>query len=96
MAVLVVGAGPTGLVLACALLSRGVPVRLVDRASAPLRTTRALGLHVTGVEVLDRLGALADLPQRGTSVGTLRINSGGIERARLPVHRSVPGSRHQT
>ena len=65
MSVLVVGAGPTGLVLACALLEAGVPIRLIDAAPGPATTSRALGLQPRGVEVLDRLGALADLPERG-------------------------------
>jgi 2-polyprenyl-6-methoxyphenol hydroxylase-like FAD-dependent oxidoreductase len=39
--VLVAGAGPTGLTLACALAARGVDVRVVDRAPGPARTSRA-------------------------------------------------------
>lgn len=62
--VLVVGAGPTGLALACGLLQQGVDVRVVDRATGPSTTSRANGLHARGAEVLDRVGALADLPER--------------------------------
>jgi 4,5-epoxidase len=72
MTVTVVGAGPTGLVLACGLLGAGVPVRVVDRADGPAVTSRALGLQPRGTEVLDRLGALGDLP--GRSVGIDRIS----------------------
>jgi 2-polyprenyl-6-methoxyphenol hydroxylase-like FAD-dependent oxidoreductase len=43
--VLVVGAGPTGLTLACELLRRGVPCHIIDKASAPATTSRALGLQ---------------------------------------------------
>ncbi|MHA6804776.1 FAD-dependent monooxygenase [Salinifilum ghardaiensis] len=64
MTVLVVGAGPAGLALACGLLSHGVDTRVVDRAARPATTSRANILHARGVEVLDRLGALRDLPQR--------------------------------
>jgi 2-polyprenyl-6-methoxyphenol hydroxylase-like FAD-dependent oxidoreductase len=60
--VLVVGAGPTGLTLACALLLHGVPVRVIDRAAGPATTSRANFLHARGSEVLDRLGALGTLP----------------------------------
>lgn len=62
--VLVVGAGPTGLALACGLLQHGVSVRVVDKAPGPATTSRANILHGRGVEVLNRLGALGDLPQR--------------------------------
>ncbi|CAM4414210.1 Pentachlorophenol 4-monooxygenase [Mycobacterium basiliense] len=58
-----VGAGPAGLGLACGLLAQGVRVRVVDKAAAPARTSRANFLHARGSEVLDRLGALGDLPE---------------------------------
>lgn len=87
MDVIVVGAGPTGLVVACDLLAAGVPVRVVDKAEGPAVTSRALGLQPRGVEVVDRLGALGDLPERsigvrrvvvhvdGRPIATLRIDS---------------------
>ncbi len=62
--VLVVGAGPAGLAAACGLLMQGARVRVVDKASAPATTSRANFLHARGSEVLDRLGALDDLPAR--------------------------------
>ena len=62
--VLVVGAGPAGLATACGLLARGARVRVIDKASGPATTSRANFLHARGSEVLDRLGALGDLPAR--------------------------------
>jgi 2-polyprenyl-6-methoxyphenol hydroxylase-like FAD-dependent oxidoreductase len=62
--VLVVGAGPTGLTLACGLAASGVAVRIVDAADGPAATSRANILHARGVEVLTRTGALGDLPER--------------------------------
>lgn len=69
--VTVVGSGPVGLALACALSLQGVAVRVVDKAPGPARTSRANILHARGVEVLDRLGALGDLPQRALSALTI-------------------------
>ena len=92
--VLIVGAGPTGLTLACALRTQGVEVRVVDRADAPATTSRANLLHARGVEVLDRLGAVGDLPQdartavtitsyvQGEPAGRLRFGDLGIGTAR--------------
>ncbi|GGM27782.1 oxygenase [Promicromonospora citrea] len=60
--VLVVGAGPTGLALACGLRLHGVGVRVVDRSPGPATTSRANFVHARGSEVLDRLGALGTLP----------------------------------
>jgi 2-polyprenyl-6-methoxyphenol hydroxylase-like FAD-dependent oxidoreductase len=61
--VLIVGAGPTGLTLACGLRLHGVDVRVIDRAAGPAVTSRANFLHARGSEVLDRLGALGRLPE---------------------------------
>jgi 2-polyprenyl-6-methoxyphenol hydroxylase-like FAD-dependent oxidoreductase len=70
---MVVGAGPVGLGLACGLLEQGVGVRVVDKASGPATTSRANFLHARGSEVLDRLGALGDLPER--SVRAMQITT---------------------
>ncbi|MFI1188976.1 FAD-dependent monooxygenase [Streptomyces californicus] len=56
--VLVVGAGPTGLVLACDLARRGIAVRIVDRSPAPPRTSRAKGPNPRSLEILDDLGVV--------------------------------------
>ncbi|MCX2932237.1 FAD-dependent monooxygenase [Mycobacterium sp. CVI_P3] len=87
--VVVVGAGPTGLSLACGLLAAGVAVRVVDKAPGPATTSRALGLQPRGVEVLDRLGALGDLPQRALPVDRVTMIAGGRELANLRVAQNT-------
>ncbi|MET0996566.1 MAG: FAD-dependent monooxygenase [Mycobacterium sp.] len=86
--VVVVGAGPTGLALACGLQAAGVAVRVLDAAVGPATTSRALGLQPRGVEVLDRLGALGDLPDRGIPIGRVVIHVDGQELAQLRVGQS--------
>lgn len=81
--VIVVGAGPTGLAAACALRAAGVAVRVLDAAAGPAVTSRALGLQPRGVEVLDRLGALADLPERALPILRAAVNVDGRQIARL-------------
>jgi len=56
---LVVGAGPTGLTLACELRRRGVDCSLIDQDDGPTppNESRALGLHARTMEVFQRLGA---------------------------------------
>ena len=71
--VLVVGAGPTGLTLACALRLHGLSVRIVDRAGGPATTSRANFLHARGSEVLGRIGGLGTLPEE--SLRAMRITS---------------------
>ena len=56
--VLVVGAGPTGLLLAAELHRRGVGCLLVDARPAPLPWDRATVVHPRSLEVFDALGIL--------------------------------------
>jgi 2-polyprenyl-6-methoxyphenol hydroxylase-like FAD-dependent oxidoreductase len=54
--VLIVGAGPTGLVLACELARRQVPFRLIDAAPQPSNASRGKGLQPRSLELFDDLG----------------------------------------
>lgn len=65
--VLIVGAGPTGLVLACDLARRGVAVRIVDRSPAPPRTSRAKGPNPRSLEILDDLGVAEEVLAAGSA-----------------------------
>ncbi len=81
--VLVVGAGPTGLVLAGELLRRGVAVRLVDKASRPTDQSRAIAVHARTLEIFDELGIAASLIDRGVAAEGVTMMSGGVEIASL-------------
>ncbi|RDI65200.1 FAD-dependent monooxygenase [Nocardia pseudobrasiliensis] len=56
--VLIAGAGPTGLMLACELRTAGVDVVLLDRLGERGGESRAAGLHPRSIEVLDQRGIL--------------------------------------
>lgn len=60
VAVLIVGAGPTGLTLACELARRNVAFRLVEASESPQRGSRGKGLQPRSLEVFEDLG-VADL-----------------------------------
>jgi 4,5-epoxidase len=79
---LIAGAGPTGLTLACGLLADGVAARVVDKAAGPAGTSRALGLQPRGIEVVERLGALDDLPGRALQVEQIVVHINGKQAAR--------------
>ncbi|NUW42017.1 FAD-dependent monooxygenase [Nonomuraea rhodomycinica] len=87
--VLVAGAGPTGLALAVHLALHHVPVRLIDAAPAPATTSRALGLQPRGAEVLERIGALGDLPGRSQRSLTMSYNEGSRTVLRMHVGQAL-------
>src|SRR6267378_4704919 len=63
--VLVVGAGPTGLVIALWLAALGVRVRIIDKTAEPGTTSRALAVQVRTLELYDHLGLARDVIERG-------------------------------
>ncbi|OKH99808.1 monooxygenase [Streptomyces sp. CB02923] len=87
--VIVVGAGPTGLMLACELALAGVRTRVLERRTAPQRDSRALSLHPRSVELMDQRGLLDRFLPLGRTVP-------GWHFAQLPTHLdfSVLDSRH--
>lgn len=56
--VIIVGAGPTGTMLAAELRLRGIEVLVLEGELTPPPHVRALGLHVRSLEILDQRGLL--------------------------------------
>ncbi len=75
--VLIVGAGPTGLTLACELRRRGVEVKLIDQMPARTTQSRALGLQARSLEVFEKLGVLDQILDRGLPVDTVQLYENG-------------------
>jgi 2-polyprenyl-6-methoxyphenol hydroxylase-like FAD-dependent oxidoreductase len=76
--VLIVGAGPAGTALAIDLIRRGVAVRLIDKAPHAIDGSRAKGIQPRTLEVLDDLGALPDVINRGALYPPMGIHLGPI------------------
>jgi 2-polyprenyl-6-methoxyphenol hydroxylase-like FAD-dependent oxidoreductase len=66
--VAVVGAGPTGLMLACELATAGIGVRVLERRAEEPNITRAFAVHARTLELLDARGMADDLLPKGVPV----------------------------
>ncbi|MFJ4919823.1 FAD-dependent monooxygenase [Streptomyces sp. NPDC088725] len=63
--VLIVGAGPTGLALACDLRRRGVSVQVVEQSDGLFPGSRGKGVQPRTLEVLDDLGVIEPMLAHG-------------------------------
>lgn len=68
--VLVVGAGPVGLFLACDLARRGIATRLIDGNRGPTDLSKAIGVHARTMEAFHDLGIAEAALERGLPVPT--------------------------
>jgi 2-polyprenyl-6-methoxyphenol hydroxylase-like FAD-dependent oxidoreductase len=66
--ILVVGAGPTGLSLACFLAQQGVVADVVDKDDGPSEGSRALGVQTRTLELLHGLGVTDQLVSSGVEL----------------------------
>lgn len=71
--VLIVGAGPTGLVLALWLTHLGVRVRIVDKTSEPGTTSRALAVQARTLELYSQIGLADEVVKRGRKVTAVNL-----------------------
>ena len=63
--VLIIGAGSTGLTLACQLVRFGVPFRIIDTKTEPTKQSRALVIHARTLEIFDHMGIADSFLEQG-------------------------------
>jgi 2-polyprenyl-6-methoxyphenol hydroxylase-like FAD-dependent oxidoreductase len=83
--VMVVGAGPVGLLAASELARRGVRVRVLDRLSAPTQESRAIGVHGRSMDMFDRIGIADELIATGIKTIAFQMYSGHRPLFRVPL-----------
>src|ERR1041384_4013818 len=89
--VLIVGAGPTGLMLANQLARRGMRFEIIDRHSGPAQQTRAMAVQARTLEIYSKLGIAdraLDLGKPGTGAN-LWVR--GRRKARIPLEEMGKG-----
>jgi 2-polyprenyl-6-methoxyphenol hydroxylase-like FAD-dependent oxidoreductase len=75
--VLVVGAGPVGLMAANELARRGVSTRIIDRSAHRSPHSQALVVHARTLEILDLAGLAEAFVRRGYPAPGLNVGLGG-------------------
>ena len=80
--VLVIGAGPTGLVLALWLTRLGVRVRIIDKTAEPGTTSRALAVQVRTLELYNQVGLADAVIARGRKMIAVNLWAAGKKAAR--------------
>jgi 2-polyprenyl-6-methoxyphenol hydroxylase-like FAD-dependent oxidoreductase len=105
--ILIVGAGPTGLVLAIWLTRLGVPVRIIDKSAEPGTTSRALVVHARTLEFYQQIGiaeaavaaglhfAAANLWVRGKHAARIEFGPIGQGISPFPYMLVLPQDHHE-
>jgi 2-polyprenyl-6-methoxyphenol hydroxylase-like FAD-dependent oxidoreductase len=75
--VVIVGAGPTGLSLACQFIRYGVDFVILDKKETITPFSKALGVHARTLEVYEQLGLAEKAVADGVIAGKARILEGG-------------------
>lgn len=89
--VLIVGAGPTGLVLALCLAHHKVPFRIIDKAAGPGEQSRALVVQARTLEFYRQLGIANEALARGIVIERVRLRREGKLRATISLGRFGEG-----
>ncbi|MCL9682606.1 FAD-dependent monooxygenase [Legionella maioricensis] len=82
--VLIAGAGPSGLMMACELARYGVSYRIIDRKKGRTQTTNAAGIHTRTLEIFHHIGIVDRFLNAGQRWSAFRLYSEDELMARIP------------
>ena len=71
--VVIVGAGPTGLALACQLARYDVDFVIIDNREGVTPYSKALGVHARTLEIYEQIGLAQKAVEQGTIAGKVRL-----------------------
>jgi 2-polyprenyl-6-methoxyphenol hydroxylase-like FAD-dependent oxidoreductase len=81
--VLVVGAGPVGLLTALLLNEAGIEAKIIDREARTTARSYACALHPRTLKLLERMGLAAAVLDRGRRIQTIAFYDGESRRAEI-------------
>ena len=89
--VLIVGAGPTGLSLACQLIRYGIDFLIIDKKETTTPYSKAIGIHARTLEIYEQSGLAEKAVEQGTIVGKTRLMEDGEIRAEIELSKFGEG-----
>jgi 2-polyprenyl-6-methoxyphenol hydroxylase-like FAD-dependent oxidoreductase len=81
--VLIVGAGPSGLMMAAQLLRNGVQPVIIDIKQGPTDESKALAVQARSLEIYRQMGVIEKVIENGKQAGGVVFNEDGAEVANL-------------
>ncbi len=83
--VIIIGAGPTGLSLACQLTRYGIDFVVVEKNESFTRFSKAIGVQARTLEIYDQLGLAQPAIKEGEITEMVRLIEGGEVRGEIPL-----------
>lgn len=83
--VLIVGAGPAGLMMACQLARHHIRFRIIDKKEYPTNYSGALIIQARSVEILNQMGIAQKVIQEGIIANSINILFNGKQLLKIPV-----------
>jgi len=81
--VAIIGAGPTGLSLACQLVRHDIGFVIVDKNEGLTPFSKAIGVQARTIEIYEQMGLAEKAVAEGAIAGKARLLEGGEVRAEL-------------
>jgi 2-polyprenyl-6-methoxyphenol hydroxylase-like FAD-dependent oxidoreductase len=81
--VVIIGAGPSGLSLACQFIRYGIDFVIVEKNATVTPFSKAIGVQARTLEIYDQLGLAQTAIQRGTIANRVRLVEGGEVRGEM-------------
>ncbi|MBD1365740.1 FAD-dependent monooxygenase [Mucilaginibacter sp. ZT4R22] len=89
--VLIVGAGPSGLMMAAQLLRYGVIPTIIDTRQGPTNHSKALAVQARSLEIYRQMGVIAQVLKEGKPAGGAMLHRGEEVIASLPLRNAGTG-----
>src|SRR4051812_16498964 len=83
--VLIVGAGPSGLMMAAQLLRYGIVPVIIDTRQGPTSQTKALAVQARSMEIYRQMGLAAQALKEGKLADGAVLHRGDTVMARIPL-----------